>query len=402
MVRNLPVRTIVGAIDAAAARWSDASFAPRVRARDTAGARSGYTLSVVDHAFDRLFTTLRQAAIERVLDDELGSADALDRFVPRRGRPAARALGLGRVCVISSRTTLGVAILPAVFALCAKCTVLVKDREDALVEAFFTTLAEELPELRPFAQARSWNGEADLREAGSFDAVVAFGNDATMCRVASSLPFPTRFIGYGARASAGYVARDALHSEASAREIARGAARDLLLYDGEGCLSLHALFVERGGAVAPERFVELLDAAAAAASIELPPGRRDARAIARVGSARDLARFRGDDRVYGDAHGSYVLMHDPPLEEPPLFLPRTLGIHTVDAPEQAVSYLRDHGVAIEAFALAGRRDDLLDAAIAAGASRIARLGALQSPPLGAFHGGRPRVAEFVRWIGDES
>ncbi len=396
------MREIVGAVDAAAARWSDATFAPRVRARDMASARSGYALAVVEHAFDRLFETLRQVAIEQVVADELGSVDVLDGFVPRRGRPAARALGLGRVCVISSRTTLGVAIVPAVFALCAKCAVLVKDRDDALVAAFFATLLEELPALSPYAQARSWSGDDGLRENDAFDAVVAFGNDATLARIASSLPFSTRFIGYGARASAGYVTRDALASEPAAREIARGAARDLLLYDGDGCLSLHALFVEPGGAVAPDRFVELLDAEAAAATVALPPSQRDARATARVASARDLARFRGDDRAYSDPRATYVLLRDPPPEQPPLFLPRTLGVHIVGAPQDAVAYLRSHGVALEALAVAGRRRDVLEAAIEMGAARVAPFGAMQAPPLGAFHGGRPRVAEFVRWIADES
>jgi hypothetical protein len=37
-----------------------------------------------------------------------------------------------------------------------------------------------------------------------------------------------------------------------------------------------------------------------------------------------------------------------------------------------------------------------------GASRIARFGSLQIPQLGGFHGGRPRIADFVRWIVDET
>jgi hypothetical protein len=37
-----------------------------------------------------------------------------------------------------------------------------------------------------------------------------------------------------------------------------------------------------------------------------------------------------------------------------------------------------------------------------GTARIAAFGALQSPPLHAYHGGRPRIAEFVRWVTDET
>ena len=76
-------------------------------------------------------------------------------FALRPGRPRARAIAAGSVCVVSSRTTIGVAIVPAVFALCAKCDVLVKDREDGLVRAFFSTLAEERAEFAEAARAQS-------------------------------------------------------------------------------------------------------------------------------------------------------------------------------------------------------------------------------------------------------
>ena len=107
-------------------------------------------------------------AIEAVIADELGCLDVLDGFVERAGRPPARALPLGRVCIVSSRTTIGVAILPAIFALCAKCDVLVKDREDHLVAAFFETLGDELAELRDAATAQTWKGDDDADRSERF------------------------------------------------------------------------------------------------------------------------------------------------------------------------------------------------------------------------------------------
>src|SRR5579863_9592274 len=202
-----PVRSIVAAIAAAAARWSDARFAPRVRVRDAVSARTTYSPTTIEYAFDRLSGSLRRAAIEAVIADELGSLDALDRFVERSGRPRARALPIGRVCVLSSRTTVGVAIVPAVFALCAKCDVLVKDREDHLVSAFFATLSEELPELSASAAASFWESEREAIDFTGFGAVVAFGADATLAEIASLLPHSARFVPYGSKASAGYVTR---------------------------------------------------------------------------------------------------------------------------------------------------------------------------------------------------
>jgi hypothetical protein len=397
-----PVRAVIGAIDAAAARWSDACFEPRMRARDAVAARTGYALAMVEYALDRLFGDIRRDAIEAVICDELGSVDALDGFSQRRGRPRARALALGRICIVSSRTTIGVAITPALFALCAKCEVVVKDRDDHLVAAFFETLAEELPEFRAAATAQTWHGEEDAALLQGFDAVVAFGSDVTLAGIAASLTPPVRFIGYGSKASAGYVARGALSDERAAREIVAGAARDLALYESEGCLSLHALFVERGATVSPERFGELLVAAMRTSADEFPVEAASAATGARLAIAREMAAFRRGDQVHSDPAGAYLAILDPPLEEPPLFLPRAIGIHSVEHPAQAARYFERHGITLEALAVAGPCPDLLELAVRAGAARVVPFGTLQAPPLGAFHGGRPRIAEFVRWIGDET
>jgi Acyl-CoA reductase (LuxC) len=399
-----PVRSIVGAIADAAARWSEAGHAPRLRARAAVVARTGYAAAAVDYAFDRLFGSLTRSAIEAVIAAELGSLDVLDGFVGDGGRPRFRALPVGRVCIISSRTTVGVAIVPAIFALCAKCTLSVKDREDALAAAFFATLLEELVELRGLLDAKTWNGAAQTHSLDAFDAVVAFGNDATLAQIAVQVSPSTRFIAYGAKASAGYVTRTALRSEDAARSAASGAALDILLYEGEGCLSLHALFVEREGAVTPQRFGEILAGAIVELTALFPPGARDEAVAAKVAAARDLSIFRrsAGATAPGSSPDGFVVAMDPPAGEPPLFLPRVIGVRSVGGPDEALAYLQRHGVALEGLAVSEHRDDLVAFAEAAGVSRITTFGSLQAPPLAVFHGGRPRIAEFVRWVSDET
>ncbi|MFZ0032706.1 MAG: acyl-CoA reductase [Candidatus Cybelea sp.] len=402
MVRK-PVRSIIGAIDAAAARWNARSFAPRASVVNAVAARTGYSLPAVEYAVDCLFGTLRRDRLEAVIADELGSLDVLDRFVERTGRPLARALPLGRVCIVSSRTTIGVAILPAVFALCAKCDVLVKDREDHLVAAFFETLAETLPELRDCATAQIWHGDGDAYALTSFEAVVAFGNDATLAQIATALSPRTRFIGYGSKASAGFVTRATLEHEDDAHAAAEAAALDLSLYESEGCLSLHALFVERGAVVSPERFAAMLADEMQKAAIAFPAAPRDPATASRIAARRDLATFRGAaERAAFDPDSGYLTVLDPPFNEPPLFLPRAIGIRAVDRVSEVAEYFDHHGISIEALAVTESRSDLLELATRLRAARVAKLGTLQAPPAGAFHGGRPRIAEFVRWVGNET
>ena len=399
-----PVRSIVRAIADASSRWSDADFPARVRVLDAICRRTGYSLPVVEYALDRLFSPITRNAIEAVIGGELGSLDVLDGFTKRANGDRVRALPLGRICVLSSRTTIGVALVPAIFAVCAKCPVLVKDRGDRLAAAFFATLAEELGESQA-AAAEVWDGVAASPPLDAFAGIVAFGSDATLRTIAATLPPTTRFIGYGSKATFGYVAREALAGEAGAGALAHAAARDLLLYDTQGCLSLHGLFVERGGSVTPDRFAALLARAVERTAIEFPIGTQDVQTPLDIAAVRDLAAFRaaaGQGGVYSDALGTYCITVDPPAAQAPAFLPRTLGVRGVDSPADAAAYVAQHRLPIEALAVAGMRPDIADMAAGMRVARIARFGELQSPPLESFHGGRPRIGEFVTWIADET
>lgn len=361
-------------------------------------------MPVVEYAFDRLFSAITEPALASTIRSELGSLDALDGFVDVPGRSRVRATPIGSVCIVSSRTTIGVAIVPAVFALCAKCDVVVKDREDALVSAFFSTLAEEFDDFRTSALALAWDGERERHDFGGFAGVVAFGDDATLPRIRTHLAADARWIGYGTKASCGYIGRAALSADSDADRVAAGAARDLVLYDTEGCLSLHVLFIERGGAISPAAFCARLARAAERAAVEFPPSAFDAGRSAAVAATRDAASFRaagGRGAVFSNAAATYAIALDPPDERPP-FLPRTLAVFAVDGPADAARYLARHRIPIEAFAMTGGDANAVDAAVAAGASRIADFGTLQASPLSAYHGGRPRIAEFVRWTAEES
>lgn len=399
---EIPVRKIIRAIADAAERWSDADFPPRVRVTDRIVQRTGYSVPVVEYALDRLFFSITRLELEATIASELGGVEALDGFAPRANRPDAWAAPAGNVCVISSRTTIGVAIVPAIFALCAKNDVLVKDREDALVHAFFETLAQEMDVFADAARAGIWaSSDESAPELETFDVVAAFGADQTLSAIRSALHPGARFIGYGSRASAGYVTRDALAGRDSMTDLCRGAARDLVLYETEGCLSLHTLFVERGGAHSLEEFGRALSACVEAATVEFPVGERHAADVAAIAQQRNLAAFRaaaGHGAVFAGEKADYALIVEQPPSQPPFFLPRTLGLIGVDDPAQAAAYVREHALRLEGFALSDGRADVVRAAVDAGAVRLTRFGELQHPPLTGDHGGRPRIAEFVRFI----
>ena len=402
-LRALPARRIVGFVADAAARWRDADFGPRVRTTAAIEARLGYTTPVVEYALDRLFFGLTREALEAAIASELGSVGALDGAATRPGAPAAWARGVERVAIVSSDTTIGVALVPAVFALCAKCEVVVKDRADALIASFFASLGEEHPAFVRSAQARAWSGGNDPDEGellARAEVVVAFGREEALREIRARCGTETRFVAFGHRASIGRLTRaDVTRFDAA---LAENIARDALLYDGEGCLSLHALFVEAEGAQLT-RVIEALAAACERVAIEFPGGARDPQRIAQAAAYRNLAAFRS-----AGGHGAVIragdaaLVLDPPHREPPPFLPRTLPVIPVADDDAVAAYAAQHALPVQALGIAGSADErALALAARIGAVRVAPFGALQAPPVAGHHGGAPRIGDFVRWIDAE-
>jgi hypothetical protein len=398
----LPAARILEALADAAERWCDADFPPRVRALQAAMARTNYSEPVVDYAFDRLFEGITRATLRAVIEDELGSVAALDGFVERPGRPAVHYRGVEHATLVSSDTTLGVALPAFVFALCAKAGVTVKDRSDRLVSAFFETVLEERPELAARANVETWAGHDDPAFGATLarsDVVLAYGGPDALRAIRERAGPDARFLPFGHRTSVAYVDRETLDDPVAAQVCARGLARDTLLYDGEGCLSPHAAFVERGAALSPEAFAARLARAFDEAAIEFPAA---ADVTTRFAPYAASARFRATQArgaLWEGGTRPWLVVFEPPRDGPPPLLPRTLALYAVDTPEEALAFVRAQRLPLEGFALAERaRAGVLGAALASGATRLSAFGRLQAPHLAGEHGGEGRILPFVRAI----
>ena len=401
-LRTLPARRVIAHVADAAERWCDADFPPRVRAAAAIRDRLGYSEPVVDYALDRLFFGVTRDALEAAIAAELGNVDVLDGAAERRGAPSAWARGVDRAVVVSSDTTIGVAVPPALFALCAKCDVVVKDRSDALVAGFFASLAEEHPAFVAAARAHAWTGGDDPAETALFqraNTVVAFGRDETLRAIRARCGVDTRFAGFGHRASIGRLTRADVAALDDA--LADRILRDALLYDGEGCLSPHALFVDADGAELA-RVATVLVAACARVVVEFPGGARAPAREAATAAYRNLAAFRaaaGRGAVFraGDA----ALVVDPPRDEAPPFLPRVIPLITAAGDAAIAAYVAVQRLPVQAIGVVTADAAAVALAERIGAVRVAPFGTMQAPPLGGHHGGAPRIADFVRWIDRE-
>ncbi|MGH7715413.1 MAG: hypothetical protein ACREML_05375, partial [Vulcanimicrobiaceae bacterium] len=134
----------------------------------------------------------------------------------------------------------------------------------------------------------------------------------------------------------------------------------------------------------------------AEASVEFPAAKLDPRIVTYcTGAAFRAALGRGS--VLRTPTADTTVVFDPPQHEPPPLLPRILPVYPIDDPSECEEYVRSHGLPLEAFALALSSDPLADLGARLGASRIARLGEMQSPDPALHHGGRARIGDFIRW-----
>ncbi len=407
MLRALPAARIIAHIADAAARWRDADYPPRVRATAQIEDRLGYTMPVVDYALDRLFAGITERTLRAAILSELGSVEALDGVVPREGvaprdgAAASWARGVERSVIVSSDTTIGVALVPALFALCAKSRVVVKDRADALVGAFFATLAEEHPAFATAAHAATWVGGADSAEAALFahaNVVVAFGSDDALRAIRDRCGVDTRFVGFGHRVSIGRLSANGVGELDAAR--ADELVRDALLYDGEGCLSLHLLFVTAHGADL-ERIADVLARAGERVAVEFPSGRQSAARATGAAAYRSLARFRAanDAGFVAEVSGAIVVVATP--ADPPPLVAGVVAVVPIGSDDDVIAYVRDHQLPVQALGV--DRVDATAIALAAQieAVRVCALGAMQDPPVAGHHGGEGRILPFIRWIDAE-
>src|SRR5262249_51581906 len=150
------------------------------------------------------------------------------------------------------------------------------------------------PKLASCLEIAEWHGGHRELEGALFqeaDCVTATGRDETLAEIRHHLPRKIRFLGYGHRVSFAYVARETL-SASTAKQIALRATDDVVAWDQQGCLSPHAIYVERGGNVSPEGFAEMLAEELARREISQPRRALSAPEAAVIAGKRDFYAVR--------------------------------------------------------------------------------------------------------------
>jgi hypothetical protein len=273
---------------------------------------------------------------------------------------------------------------------------------------FVESLREVDAELAECVAVLHWpREETALTQAAvaAAEAVIVYGDDATIAAVNRLTPPTAQFLGYGTKLSFAVVAKEAM-TAANLPALAEAAAFDVSVYDQQGCLSPHVIYVEELGELGPRKFAEALAHSMAAYHARVPRGLLTVEEAAAVKQLRDAYEFRGatDRRVAvwtsGNSNDWTVI-----YEDDPSFLPsclnRTVYVKPTDGFKRVLDSVKRFAGKISTVGVAPLDDRALAFAgdlARLGVHRVCPLGDMQCPPLTWHHDGRPNLADLVRWV----
>lgn len=402
-LRKRKGREIAGILSEVFSRWKERTDPLRRAAEMALPVVTRFSPAMVVHGLDLLCQGYGADAFDQLLQ-EAGAEEDLEGFI-HLGSHLSRAYAPVLTTHVLAGNIPGVGLPGLIAATLLGSASLVKtaSADPLFLSLWAASVARQDPEIGECLAVLWWRGgRADL-ESVAFDhaeVVVAYGSEQTVHELQGRVR--SRFLGHGHRVSFGVVGRDVL---GRAEDVAERAAYDASLFDQQGCLSPHCLYVEEGGVVSPKEFAELLASAMATWAERLPPGsltRDEAVAVrkfrggyeAQGMAGRDIALFMHpqalDWAVIYDADPTFTLscLHRTVLVKPVADLSEMGGPLRAWRP-----YLQAAGVAVTPERI-GRLAGELGRA---GVNRICPIGRMQVPPLTWHQEGRFLLRDLLRW-----
>jgi len=394
---SLTTARMIAGLGQTADAWCSRIHRHRAQAERLLPATTGYAPEMVSEALDRLFAPLRTRGLDALMQSEVGHL---------RHRPPQLA------AVVAAGTVFPPAIVAATCALLLRTPVVIKSSslEPVLAPLWARTLAESDPDLGSLVTVLHWpRTETELTRAllASAEAVVAFGDDDTMAALGTSLRPGSYLVAHGHKVSAAILSARAL--AADARGLAHRLARDVALYDQQGCLSPHTIFILEAAGTPARDFAALLAAELANLAEQWPRGSLDlpgASALRQQLAARELAAEPPASEFFGGFEAGYavILESDPGFELSPLG--RTVIVKPVPDMAAAAAALAPMRERLQAIGLAvshkerralerglGLLDDVETNLDWVPRIRLCPIGTMQRPPLTwAADGHRPLAA----------
>lgn len=205
------------------------------------------------------------------------------------------------------------------------------------------------------------------------DVRIAWGGREAVETVAG---YPSKYdcetVIFGPKLSFAVVSKEMLTDEQAAKKLARRVSVDVSVFDQTGCASAHNLFIEKGGAVTPERFCQILNESMGKTEIQIPKPTMSPEQVSAVHSIRGVYDFCG--LSIGSETMSYSILLDDHDELHKPVYSRVLFVHAVDSIMQATKHITEDIQTIGIEATPEQAIAFAEAATPMGAVRFPQIG----------------------------
>ena len=408
-----PTENLVALLSSVAGHWLEAGNPFRQLALEQGPAQTGFSRPTLARGLDAFFKPLTPANLRALLEQEFGHPHRLDKMVSSDPEAAANRAAMATapefIVHIAAGNLPNPAWMSLLLGLLARAAQFVKCARGAafLPRLLAHSLYDADPKLGACLEIAEWPGGTEPLEAAIFDeadCVTATGSDETLAAIRRRLPARTRFLAYGHRVSFAYVAANVLGGLSARRVIAR-AASDIVAWNQLGCLSPHVIYVQTGGALAPEAFAAQLAAELAEREAAEPRGPLPIEAAATIASRRSFYEMRAsyspDTLLWCSPQSTAWTVV---FEADPLFqascLNRFIYVKGVASLPEVLHHADSVRGKVSTVALAVTEDvaqDLATELARWGVTRVCPVGQMQNPPLTWRHDGRPALGDLITW-----
>lgn len=405
--------SLIAVLSSVGSHWLEPSSHFRQLALERGPLETGFSRATLARGLDAFFKPLTPENFRALLEQELGHRHRLDKMVSSEPEAAANRAAVGTapeflVHIAAGNLPnptwmsllFGLLVRSAQFIKCARGT-------SFLPRLLAHSIYEADPKLGACLEIAEWQGGNEVLEATVFaeaDCVTATGGDETLAAIRQRLSPRTRFLGYGHRVSFAYIAANLLGGLLPRRLVSR-AADDIVAWNQLGCLSPQVIYVQTGGALAPEAFAAQLAAELAEREESEPRGALPVEAAVAIAARRSFYEVRA-------AHSPDTLLWCSPqstawtvvFEADPLFqlscLNRFVYVKAVASLSEVLRSAEAVRGQVSTVGLAVTSDveqDLATELARWGATRVCPLGQMQKPPLTWRHDGRPALGDLITW-----
>lgn len=398
---------VVATLGRVGARFLDDGDPLRSEALALLPATSGLSTQMCELVLDGMARDWTEEPLRRLVATELTDPEALDAFVPIRGR-VVMAVG-PRLCVqIVAGSVPGVGVTALIRSLLVKAPTLLKPGlgDVVLPILFAKALRAEDARLADALAVTYWPGGSVAIEDTAIteaEVVTAYGSDETIASLRSRAPATTRFVPYHHRISVGAVGAEALR-ESSVRATAASVALAVSAFDQRGCVSPQVVYVEESEGIGAERFAEALAAALTSLEVRLPGGALDvteASTLQQIRGTGELMAASGGGAVHhGGAGATWTVIVERDHAPIAAAAGRVVRLRPVSGASELPERLEPMAEHVQTLGVVGfgdRLDALAAACGTVGVSRVVPFDSVPFPPPWWHHDGRGPLTDLVRW-----